>query len=99
MKRSHQTMLIVGVVLIAVGCLLPLLALTGVAEPFAPASTDGLAALWIAFWALAIGIPLSAVGCVLSAVAVVAHRYPTKQPPMKSPGAVENGEKREATTS
>lgn len=99
MKRSHQTMLLAGVVMIAVGCLLPLLALTGLAEPLVPASTDGLTSLWVAFWALAVGIPLSATGCLLSAVAVVAHRYQTKQPPTKSPGAVKDQSKPEATTS
>jgi hypothetical protein len=65
-------MLIVGVVLILVGVLLPLVALTGLV----PAPPDGvLPQLQVAFWALAIGIPLSAAGCTLAAVAIVLHRY------------------------
>lgn len=75
MKRSHKAMLIVGIVLIVVGSLLPLVALTGIAQQLVPASADGLPSLWVAFWAFAIGIPLSAAGCVLAAVALVAHRY------------------------
>lgn len=76
MRRLHRTMLIVGVVLILVGVLLPLVALTGLAHGLVPAPPDGvLPQLQVAFWALAIGIPLSAAGCTLAAVAIVLHRY------------------------
>lgn len=75
MRGSHKTMLVVGIVLIVMGILMPLLALTGLADLLVTPSPDGLSSLWVAFWTLAIGIPLSATGCVLAAVVVVAHRY------------------------
>jgi hypothetical protein len=68
-------MLLVGVGLIVVGVLLPLLALGGIGQRSVSTSPDDLSSLWVAFWTLAIGIPLSAAGCVLAAVALVAHRY------------------------
>jgi len=70
-KRRHKTLLILGLVLIAVGVCLPLAGLLAAdGEP-----ADLSSSLWIAFWGLAVGIPLSALGCFLAALAVVLSRY------------------------
>lgn len=76
MRRSHKTMLMVGLVLILAGILLPLVAISGVADRLFPASSDEIVPqLRIAFWAFALGIPLSVAGCTLAALAIVLHRY------------------------
>lgn len=76
MRRLHKTMLIAGLVLILAGILLPLVALSGVADRLFPASSDEIVPqLRIAFWAFALGIPLSVAGCTLAALAIVLHRY------------------------